>query len=54
MNAKEVIEAFAKRQREGRYPCPRCGRDVMDEEPPGNAPHGPVNELQQQEDGARV
>ena len=29
MNAKELIEAFAKRQREGRYPCPRCGRDVI-------------------------
>ena len=37
MNAKELIEAFAKRQREGRYPCPRCGRDVMDEEPARNA-----------------
>ena len=26
--------------------------DIM--EPPGNAPHGPVNELQRQEDGAEV
>lgn len=26
--------------------------DIM--EPPGNAPHGPVNELQRQEDGAGV
>lgn len=43
MNAKELIEAFAKRQREGHYPCPRCGRDVMDEEPARNAMSRQVN-----------
>lgn len=37
MSHKELIEAFAKHQREGRYPCPRCGRNAMDEEPVRNA-----------------
>ena len=41
--AKELIEAFAKRQHEWRYPCPRCGRDVMDEEPARNAMSRRVN-----------
>ena len=37
MNAKDLIDAFANRQRAGRYPCPRCRRAVMDEEPARNA-----------------
>lgn len=41
--AKERIEAFAKRQHEWHYPCPRCGRDVMDEEPARNAMSRRVN-----------
>lgn len=41
--AKELIEAFAKRQHEWHYPCPRCGRDVMDEEPARNAMSRRVN-----------
>ena len=41
--AKERIEAFAKRQHEWHYPCPRCGRDVMDDEPARNAMSRRVN-----------
>jgi len=41
--AKELIEAFSKRQHEWHYPCPRCGRDVMDEEPARNAMSRRVN-----------
>ncbi len=35
--AKAVIEQFAKRQEEGNFPCPRCGRMDMDEKPARNA-----------------
>ena len=34
---KEMIERFARKQCEGDYPCPRCGRRVMDEKPIRNA-----------------
>lgn len=37
MNPKELIEEFAKKQSEGDYPCPRCGRRVMNEKPVRNA-----------------
>lgn len=36
-HAKKLIEAFAKHQHERHSPCPRCGRDVMDEKPTRNA-----------------
>lgn len=35
--AKEIIERFAKKQRGGRFACPRCGRRVMDEDVTRNA-----------------
>lgn len=34
---KQTIEDFAKVQRERHYPCPRCGRDTMDENPIRNS-----------------
>lgn len=36
-DAKVLIERFAKKQRDGRFPCPRCGRWTMDEDPVRNA-----------------
>ena len=35
--AKILIERFAKKQRGGGYPCPRCGRPVMANNPVRNA-----------------
>lgn len=35
--AKDKIDRFAKRQKEYRWPCPRCGRWAMDEFPTRNA-----------------
>ena len=43
-----VLNMGAERDRLGEI----VGGDIM--EPPGNAPHGPVNELQRQEDGVGV
>ena len=35
--AKALIEQFAKKQWDGDYPCPRCGRPVMESDPVRNA-----------------
>lgn len=35
--AKEIIERFAEVQQSRSYPCPRCGREVMDPKPTRNA-----------------
>lgn len=35
--AKAIIEEFAKVQEGGFFPCPRCGRMVMNEKPTRNA-----------------
>lgn len=37
MEAKVLIERFAKKQRDGHFPCPRCGRWRMDADPIRNA-----------------
>ena len=34
---KALIEQFAKKQWDGDYPCPRCGRSVMESDPVRNA-----------------
>lgn len=37
MEAKMLIERFAKKQRAGHFPCPRCGFHRMDADPVRNA-----------------
>lgn len=36
-DARRLIEQFAQKQRGGFFPCPRCGRMVMDANPVRNA-----------------
>lgn len=35
--AKQMLESFAELQRKHPYPCPRCGRFAMDNDPVRNA-----------------
>ena len=35
--AKQMLENFGKIQSQHPYPCPRCGRDTMDDSPARNA-----------------
>lgn len=37
VQARAIIEEFAKVQEGGFFPCPRCGRMAMNEKPTRNA-----------------